>query len=143
MSSEKLHRNPPFRAEHLGSLLRPEQLLSIKHALDNGKSNVAKEDLTKVEDVSINEIVQAQLDLGFHAVTDGEYRRHMFWYVTTYHSFPPSLLPFLSPHLLTQYSISKPHTNLQHKGYFLPRPPRLRRNPKSPSRIIPPLRPRH
>ncbi|KAK6603011.1 hypothetical protein H4I95_06948 [Botrytis cinerea] len=58
MSSEKLHRNPPFRAEHLGSLLQ---------------------DLTKVEDVSINEIVQAQLDLGFHAVTDGEYRRHMFW----------------------------------------------------------------
>ncbi|TGO14103.1 hypothetical protein BTUL_0058g00280 [Botrytis tulipae] len=79
MSSEKLHRNPPFRAEHLGSLLRPEQLLSIKHALDNGKSNVTKEDLTKVEDASINEIVQAQLDLGFHAVTDGEYRRHMFW----------------------------------------------------------------
>ncbi|KAK6598125.1 5-methyltetrahydropteroyltriglutamate-homocysteine methyltransferase [Botrytis cinerea] len=79
MSSKKLHRNPPFRAEHLGSLLRPEQLLSIKHALDNGKTNVTKEDLTKVEDVSINEIVQAQLDLGFHAVTDGEYRRHMFW----------------------------------------------------------------
>ena len=112
MSSEKLHRNPPFRAEHLGSLLRPEQLLSIKHALDNGKTNVTKEDLTKVEDVSINEIVQAQLDLGFHAVTDGEYRRHMFWYVTTYHPLPFHSSRFLSPHPSTQYNTANPQTDL-------------------------------
>lgn len=74
---DKLHRNPPFRAEHLGSLLRPKELLEVKTAWEQGKAS--KEELTAIENTSIDEAVKKQLDLGFHAVTDGEYRRHMFW----------------------------------------------------------------
>ncbi|KAK3716022.1 hypothetical protein LTR37_006752 [Vermiconidia calcicola] len=70
-------RNPPFRAEHLGSLLRPSKLLNKRHAIQQGKD---KEDgLRGLEDESINDIVKIQNDCGFRAITDGEYRRHMFW----------------------------------------------------------------
>lgn len=70
----QLHRNPPFRAEHLGSLLRTEKLLDTRHAWEAGKAQQA--DLSSTEDEDIKEIVKAQLDLGYHAITDGEYRRH-------------------------------------------------------------------
>ena len=76
--SAKLHQRPPFRAEHLGSLLRPKPLLDIRHQIDKGQKGLEKE-LNAVEDTSIQEIVKEQLHLGFHAVSDGEYRRHMFW----------------------------------------------------------------
>ncbi|MCJ1308807.1 hypothetical protein MMC25_002462 [Agyrium rufum] len=69
-----LHRNPPFRAEHLGSLLRPENLLKARD-----EEKVPPQELTKVEDSSIKDIVDLQLKLGYRAITDGEYRRHMFW----------------------------------------------------------------
>ncbi len=75
--STKLHQRPPFRAEHLGSLLRPKPLLAERHAIDKGKGDEKK--LVAIEDESIKSIVQEQLDLGYHAVSDGEYRRHMFW----------------------------------------------------------------
>jgi len=75
--STTLHQRPPFRAEHLGSLLRPKPLLDERHLLDAKKGDQKK--LAAVEDTSIQSIVKDQLDLGFHAVTDGEYRRHMFW----------------------------------------------------------------
>ena len=70
----KLHRNPPFRAEHLGSLLRPAHLLETRAAVDKGSTS--QQDLSKIEDEAINEIVNLQLKLGFHPITDGEYRRH-------------------------------------------------------------------
>ncbi|KAK5947056.1 hypothetical protein PMZ80_001202 [Knufia obscura] len=72
-----LKRNPPFRAEHLGSLLRTDQLLEARHAWEAGKAS--EEDLRPIEDKDVQEIVKTQLELGFHAITDGEYRRHMFW----------------------------------------------------------------
>ena len=74
MASGKLHRNPPFRAEHLGSLLRPEHLLKTRADLDHGKAE--QKQLTDVEDISIKEIVEEQIKLGFHSISDGEYRRH-------------------------------------------------------------------
>jgi methionine synthase II (cobalamin-independent) len=77
--SSKLHQRPPFRAEHLGSLLRPAELLKTRAAVD--KKEAKKADLTAIEDKSVKEIVQTQIDLGFHPISDGEYRRHMFWYV--------------------------------------------------------------
>ncbi|KAL5373954.1 hypothetical protein PMIN06_008458 [Paraphaeosphaeria minitans] len=69
-----LHRNPPFRAEHLGSLKRPQSLLDARYK--EGKSD---EELRPLEDKAIADIVKTQRDLGFHAISDGEYRRHMFW----------------------------------------------------------------
>ena len=77
MISGKLHRKPPFRAEHLGSLLRPANLLKARDDLD--KNVVTQSELTKVEDQAVQEIVRIQRELGFHAISDGEYRRHMFW----------------------------------------------------------------
>lgn len=76
--SVKLHQRPPFRAEHLGSLLRPEPLLNVRHKIDQGEKGLERELMT-FEDTFVKEIVKEQLDLGFHAVSDGEYRRHMFW----------------------------------------------------------------
>ncbi|KAF5383392.1 hypothetical protein D9757_006075 [Collybiopsis confluens] len=69
--------SPPFRAEHLGSLLRPADLLAKRDAVNKQEGNA--EELASIEDAAIRHVLQKQLDLGFSAVTDGEYRRHMFW----------------------------------------------------------------
>ncbi len=70
-------RNPPFRAEHLGSLLRPSKLLNKRHAIHEKKDT--DNGLQALEDESISEAVKMQTDAGFRAISDGEYRRHMFW----------------------------------------------------------------
>lgn len=74
-------QRPPFRAEHLGSLLRPAELVEKRIQLDDKKAlEIVKDDeLHALEDSAINEIVKLQLDLGYHAINDGEYRRHQFW----------------------------------------------------------------
>ncbi|KAJ5093366.1 hypothetical protein N7456_009227 [Penicillium angulare] len=73
----ELHQRPPFRAEHLGSLLRPQNLLDVKIASEAGK--VSETELAAVEDKEITDIIKTQLELGYPAASDGEYRRHMFW----------------------------------------------------------------
>lgn len=70
----QLYRNPPFRAEHLGSLLRPDELLKTKTACEQGK--VPESDLVAVENKEINKIAETQKKLGYAAISDGEYRRH-------------------------------------------------------------------
>ncbi|KAF2733920.1 5-methyltetrahydropteroyltriglutamate-homocysteine methyltransferase [Polyplosphaeria fusca] len=69
-----LHRSPPFRAEHLGSLKRPQHLLDARY-----KDSKSDSELRPLEDAAIKEIVATQQSLGFHGISDGEYRRHMFW----------------------------------------------------------------
>ncbi|KIP06082.1 hypothetical protein PHLGIDRAFT_19537 [Phlebiopsis gigantea 11061_1 CR5-6] len=69
--------NPPFRAEHLGSLKRPQYLLEKRNALDDKKCT--QEELAVVEDKAISEIVQMQREAGIKTITDGEFRRHMFF----------------------------------------------------------------
>jgi hypothetical protein len=77
-TSEQLSKmSPPFRAEHLGSLLRPKELL-LAHAASE-KGELSASDVAKVEDASITTVVKVQTDLNFHAITDGEYRRAVFW----------------------------------------------------------------
>jgi len=61
----------------LGSLLRPSKLLNKRHAIQQKKDS--EQGLVQLEDESIREIVQIQTDCGFGAISDGEYRRHMFW----------------------------------------------------------------
>jgi len=68
---------PPFRAEHLGSLKRPQELLAKRAEFDASKCS--KEELEKLEDEAIATIVQMQRDAGIKAITDGEFRRHMFF----------------------------------------------------------------
>lgn len=72
--TSQLHQRPPFRAEHLGSLLRPRELLAIKTASEKGQ--VPEAELVAVEDKEIKKIVDIQNELGYSAISDGEYRRH-------------------------------------------------------------------
>ena len=72
--TSNLHRNPPFRAEHLGSLLRPGDLLQRRSDVDNGSAS--QKELASTEDTAVKDIVAEQIKLGFHAISDGEYRRH-------------------------------------------------------------------
>lgn len=68
---------PPFRGEHIGSLKRPTVILEAREKVEAGK--LSKEELEKIEDKEILRIVKMQRDLGYKAITDGEYRRHMFY----------------------------------------------------------------
>ena len=61
-------RNPPFRAEHLGSLLRPEKLLNKRHAIQQKKDT--EDGLQQLEDECIDEAVRMQIDAGFRAISD-------------------------------------------------------------------------
>src|SRR6202022_1440223 len=68
---------PPFRGEHIGSLKRPAVIFEARENVESGK--ISKDELQKNEDNEILRIVKMQRDLGFKAITDGEYRRHMFY----------------------------------------------------------------
>lgn len=65
--------NPPFRADHVGSFMRPERLRAARQAYLEGKRDRAS--LKPVEDECIREIVAFQESLGLPSVTDGEFRR--------------------------------------------------------------------
>jgi len=79
MAETKLHRSPPFRAEHLGSLLRPQKLLDVREKIREKNISPEEAGLPAVEKEAVGSIVKEQLDLGFKAVTDGEYTRTRFW----------------------------------------------------------------
>jgi 5-methyltetrahydropteroyltriglutamate--homocysteine methyltransferase len=68
---------PPFRAEHIGSLLRPPQLLAARRAFDEGK--IAAEELHAEEDRWIKDAVALQERIGLQSITDGEYRRGIYF----------------------------------------------------------------
>ena len=64
---------PPFRADHVGSLLRPPSLLQARD--EYAKGQITKEQLRDAEDAAIREVVRRQEDAGLQSVTDGEFRR--------------------------------------------------------------------
>ena len=64
---------PPFRADHVGSLLRPPKLLRAREEHAAGRIDDAE--LTAVEDEAITEVVRRQEEIGLQAATDGELRR--------------------------------------------------------------------
>jgi len=68
--------HPPFRADHVGSFLRPATLLQARAQLARGEITAAQ--LRAVEDRAITEIVQFQRDCGLQSITDGEFRRTYF-----------------------------------------------------------------
>ena len=65
--------SPPFRADHVGSLLRPPELLSAREGFEAGR--ITAGELRAVEDDAIREAVRMQEDVGLQSVTDGEFRR--------------------------------------------------------------------
>jgi 5-methyltetrahydropteroyltriglutamate--homocysteine methyltransferase len=72
-----LRTSPPFRADHVGSFLRPAYLLEARDQFFNQKS-ITAEQLRAVEDRAITEIVKFQADVGLQSITDGEFRRTYF-----------------------------------------------------------------
>lgn len=70
---------PPFRAEHIGSLLRPAALLEQRGRFARGE--IPQADLTATEDAAISDALALQERIGLRFATDGEFRRR------SYHSF--------------------------------------------------------
>jgi 5-methyltetrahydropteroyltriglutamate--homocysteine methyltransferase len=64
---------PPFRADHVGSLLRPPELLQAREHF--AQQRISADELRAVEDDAIREIVRVQEDVGLQSATDGEFRR--------------------------------------------------------------------
>jgi 5-methyltetrahydropteroyltriglutamate--homocysteine methyltransferase len=64
---------PPFRADHVGSLLRPPELLAARESLAEGR--IDADELRRIEDEAIREIVKTQETVGLQSATDGEFRR--------------------------------------------------------------------
>lgn len=65
---------PPFRAEHIGSLKRPQNLLVARAAFDDKKCTL--EELKAIEDEAIDNIVKVQMDARVGCISDGEFRRY-------------------------------------------------------------------
>ena len=68
---------PPFRVDHVGSLLRPKKLREAfrKHSL----GEIPEGELRAVQDQSIRDVIKLQEDCGLPVVTDGEFRRVSYW----------------------------------------------------------------
>jgi 5-methyltetrahydropteroyltriglutamate--homocysteine methyltransferase len=73
MESVSRRTSPPFRADHVGSLLRPQRLLQARDDFAAGR--ITAGDLRAVEDEEIPKAVRMQEEVGLQAATDGEFRR--------------------------------------------------------------------
>src|SRR5260370_35099735 len=69
--------DPPFRADHVGSLLRPPELLKAR--AERAAGRISAEELRRFEDAAIREAVAFQEEGGLQSVTDGENRRENFY----------------------------------------------------------------
>jgi 5-methyltetrahydropteroyltriglutamate--homocysteine methyltransferase len=67
---------PPFRADHVGSLIRPDALIRAREAAEKGE--IASDALARIQHDAIRDVVRLQEDLGLRVATDGEYNR-TFW----------------------------------------------------------------
>lgn len=71
-----MSQKPPFRADHVGSFLRPKELLDAR--AQHARGEIDRERLRETEDEAIRGIVRFQEDLGLRGITDGEFRRTYF-----------------------------------------------------------------
>jgi 5-methyltetrahydropteroyltriglutamate--homocysteine methyltransferase len=77
--SEQVKRTkPPFRADHVGSLLRPGSLKEARER--HAKGEISAAELQGVEDREIERVIKKQEEVGLQAVTDGEFRRS-WWHL--------------------------------------------------------------
>jgi 5-methyltetrahydropteroyltriglutamate--homocysteine methyltransferase len=113
---------PPYRADHVGSLLRPPELLAAREK--RKRSEITADALTRIEDQAIRDAIKLQQDLGLQCVTDGEFRR-TFWHLDFLEQFanvqviPPLLkarfhthegdIEFAPPGIKIVGKLSRPH----------------------------------
>jgi methionine synthase II (cobalamin-independent) len=76
---------PPFRADHVGSLLRPENLHAAR--ADHAAGRITDAQLQTVEDAAIRDAVRLQEEAGLKSATDGEFRREQ-WHADFLYSIP-------------------------------------------------------
>jgi methionine synthase II (cobalamin-independent) len=76
--------SPPFRADHVGSLLRPRELHEARAKAKTGEITAAE--LKAVQDRCIRDVIALQESIGIPAVTDGEFRRD-WWHIDFLHGF--------------------------------------------------------
>jgi 5-methyltetrahydropteroyltriglutamate--homocysteine methyltransferase len=73
-----LRSTPPFRADHVGSLLRPQELRDARASRECGV--IGAEELKIIENTVIDRVIRSQERIGLRSVTDGELRRE-FWHI--------------------------------------------------------------
>jgi len=73
-----LRTTPPFRADHVGSLLRPQALKDAR--VRRAKGEIAADELRAVEDREIGRVIKKQEEVGLQSITDGEFRRS-WWHL--------------------------------------------------------------
>jgi methionine synthase II (cobalamin-independent) len=77
--SDMSHRTrPPFRADHVGSLLRPAALKKARE--QRAKGEITPEQLKEIEDREIGRVIKKQEEIGLQSITDGEFRRS-WWHL--------------------------------------------------------------
>ena len=64
---------PPFRADHVGSLIRPQALIAARERKARGE--ITQDELIAIQHAAIREVVEVQENLGLHSITDGEFNR--------------------------------------------------------------------
>jgi 5-methyltetrahydropteroyltriglutamate--homocysteine methyltransferase len=64
---------PPFRADHVGSLIRPDALIAAREAAEKGQ--MPRAELARIQQAAIRDVVRLQQDVGLKLATDGEYNR--------------------------------------------------------------------
>jgi 5-methyltetrahydropteroyltriglutamate--homocysteine methyltransferase len=77
LSPHTLGLKPFFRADQVGSLLRPPELIQARSQFQQG--GITQRQLRAVEDAAIRSVAKRQEDLGFQVVVDGEFRRENWW----------------------------------------------------------------
>ncbi len=70
---------PPFRADHIGSLLRPQPLIEARNVTSTSASVTARADYINAQNEAIAAVVRQQLDRSVRPITSGEYERHIFY----------------------------------------------------------------
>jgi 5-methyltetrahydropteroyltriglutamate--homocysteine methyltransferase len=65
---------PPFRADHVGSLIRPDTLISARQQAE--REQITPDELTRIQHAAIRDVVRLQQEMGLQLVTDGEFNRH-------------------------------------------------------------------
>lgn len=69
--------DPPFRAEHIGSMLRPKSLIDARVQFE--ANEIDEEEIREIEDLAIRDVVRLQENTGLQVITDGEYRRNTYF----------------------------------------------------------------
>jgi 5-methyltetrahydropteroyltriglutamate--homocysteine methyltransferase len=104
-------QSPPFRADHVGSLLRPRKLIEARDRKKAGE--ISADALRAVEDEAIREVVKLQEDIGLQAVTDGEFRR-TWWHLDFLEQF--SNVAVIPPRVKARFHTHEGDVELQPPG---------------------------